>query len=238
MKRLINVMKCTVAMLCVIVGILAGSILVSASGTGDEAHFGQTVSVSTKNRKWVMTDTWYNPAPIQATFEIKVKGTYPISKVKLLGEGKSAKIVDVSKMNWKYDRKKNMSSLKIKTKNYYGFVSVHLYDTYGKSRKAYIIMQGSYSGKVIQLKNISRQSKTSAKITWKRTDCDVEVVIYRSTSKNGTYKKVATVEPYRYSYIDKNLKAGKKYYYKFRMCYQNSWNKKKMYSGYSNIKSV
>lgn len=57
-------------------------------------------------------------------------------------------------------------------------------------------------------------SKTSVKITWNKTSSATGYAIYRSTSKNGTYKKIATTK--KGTYTDKKLTFAKYYYYKIR----------------------
>lgn len=59
--------------------------------------------------------------------------------------------------------------------------------------------------------------------------------VYRSTSKNGTYKKIATItDTY---YIDKSVKSGT-YYYKIRPYYYDVDSKKKYQGEYSDPKGV
>lgn len=53
---------------------------------------------------------------------------------------------------------------------------------------------------------------TNIKITWKASPGAKDYIIYRSTSKNGTYKKVGTATALKY--VDKNLTVSKKYFYK------------------------
>lgn len=55
------------------------------------------------------------------------------------------------------------------------------------------------------------KTTTSIKLSWKDSGAD-SYNIYRSTSKNGTYKKVASAKSN--SYINKSLTKGKTYYYK------------------------
>ena len=54
----------------------------------------------------------------------------------------------------------------------------------------------------------------SIKITWKKTGGS-GCYIYRSTTKNGKYTKIATVKG-KTSFIDKKIKKGKAYYYKVK----------------------
>ena len=63
---------------------------------------------------------------------------------------------------------------------------------------------------------ISATSSTtsSVKVTWKAVSGASKYYVYRSTSKNGTYKKIATTS--KTYYTDKSVKPVKKYYYKIR----------------------
>lgn len=56
--------------------------------------------------------------------------------------------------------------------------------------------------------------KTSAKLSWSKTDSADGYVVYRASSKNGRYYKLETVNGR--SCTSRNLKPGKTYYYKVR----------------------
>ncbi|MBQ8562710.1 MAG: hypothetical protein IJ443_02310 [Firmicutes bacterium] len=73
----------------------------------------------------------------------------------------------------------------------------------------------SATPKLAAPKITSTSSSTSyVKVSWKATSGAAKYYVYRSTSKNGTYKKIATTsKPY---YIDKSAKPMKTYYYKIR----------------------
>lgn len=86
------------------------------------------------------------------------------------------------------------------------------------------------------LSKVAESSKGKLKLTWK-TDKNVSgYVIYRATSKSGTYKKIKTVQGNKTSsYINSGLKNGKTYYYKIRT-YKKVGNKN-IYSNYSSVKA-
>jgi lysophospholipase L1-like esterase len=71
-------------------------------------------------------------------------------------------------------------------------------------------------------------------ITWAKIRKAQKYVVYRSTKKKGTYKKVATIK--KRSYADKKTKLHKNYYYKVRAC--RTISGKKYYSAYSKVKRV
>ncbi|MCI9426518.1 MAG: hypothetical protein HFI81_02000 [Eubacterium sp.] len=80
---------------------------------------------------------------------------------------------------------------------------------------------GSYSeemrGRTIgQVKIISIRSLSSNKmeICWKKVNNAINYEVYRSTSQNGNYKKIATLKSGTRKYTDQSVKSGKKYYYK------------------------
>lgn len=70
----------------------------------------------------------------------------------------------------------------------------------------------------------SAMSKNSIKISWNPVKYADGYYIYRSTSANGKFKKVATVKgKSKTSYTNKKLKKNKKYYYKV-VAYRKSQN--------------
>lgn len=62
-------------------------------------------------------------------------------------------------------------------------------------------------------------SKNTAKISWNKVKGVKEYTIYRSTSKDSGYKKVATVKTN--TYTDKKVSKGKTYYYKICINYED-----------------
>jgi len=60
-----------------------------------------------------------------------------------------------------------------------------------------------------------------------------KIQIYRSTSKESGYKKIATIDPDKTSYTDKSVKKGKVYYYKTRGYYKNPKTGKVSYSAFT-----
>lgn len=121
-------------------------------------------------------------------------------------------------------------------KNYY--YKIRAYRTSGSSR-----IYGSYSSvKVlkttpaktyISLKKNKRTRK--ATISWKKVSTVSGYVVYRATSKNGKYKKVATKGSGSRSYTTKKLKKGKRFYYKARA--YKKYRGKRIYGPYSSVKS-
>ena len=83
----------------------------------------------------------------------------------------------------------------------------------------------------------STNTKGQIKISWRGDTSSEGFVIYRSTSKDGTYKKIKTItDNDTTSYTDMGLKSGKTYYYKVRGYMK--YNEGKKYCQYSAIKSA
>ncbi|MDU7030633.1 glycoside hydrolase domain-containing protein [uncultured Robinsoniella sp.] len=83
---------------------------------------------------------------------------------------------------------------------------------------------------------IEAKSYNKVKITWSKVTGSDGYRIYRSTKKNGTYKKIATVKGRsKTTYVNEKLTTGKKYYYKVR-AYATE-KRRTVLSGYSKVKS-
>lgn len=83
----------------------------------------------------------------------------------------------------------------------------------------------------------SYKNYSTATVKWNRISGASGYTIYRSTSKNGSYKKIATIKKAgTTSYTDSKLTTGKTYYYKVKAYRKVSG--KALYSGYSDIASV
>ena len=64
------------------------------------------------------------------------------------------------------------------------------------------------------------KAKKQVKLTWKKVSGAKKYTVYRATSKNGKYTKIATTK--KLSYTNKKLKSGKTYYYKVKAIAKNS----------------
>ncbi len=85
---------------------------------------------------------------------------------------------------------------------------------YGKFSKEFTVQMPTKA-----VSNLTAASTTAGevKISWGKVSKADGYVVYRSTSKNGTYKRVAAIkEKDTLTYTDKKLKSGSTYYYKVR----------------------
>ena len=86
------------------------------------------------------------------------------------------------------------------------------------------IISGGYSDEVayralnkVKVSSVKFTSSNTMKVSWSRVSGATEYRIYRATTKNGNYTKIATVKDNKaktQSYTDKNIYSGKSYYYK------------------------
>lgn len=67
---------------------------------------------------------------------------------------------------------------------------------------------------------VKSKTKKQVKLTWKKTEGAKKYVVYRATSKNGKYTKIATTT--KTTFTNKKLKSGKTYYYKVKAVAKNS----------------
>lgn len=87
------------------------------------------------------------------------------------------------------------------------------------------------------LSKASSSAYNKIKVTWKKVTGASGYRVYRSTSKNGTYKYVKQLSKgSTVSYTDKGLTAGKTYYYKVRA--YRTVSGAQVYGEYSGIKSA
>lgn len=89
-------------------------------------------------------------------------------------------------------------------------------DTFGIGNlciKGFTTKTGATIAKTEKLR-ASNIKKTSVKLSWSKTDTADGYIVYRATSKNGTYSKLATVS--KKTYTSRKLKSNKTYYYKVR----------------------
>ena len=88
-------------------------------------------------------------------------------------------------------------------------------NTISSCKSGQVLIRGSknkgYNTSSFKIKKISK-SKKGVTLKWTKAKNVKSYVVYRSTSKNGTYKKIGTTT--KASYTDKKVKKNKTYYYK------------------------
>lgn len=77
----------------------------------------------------------------------------------------------------------------------------------------------------------STAGKKRVTVKWKKVAGATRYVVYRATTKNGKYKKIATLKSSKRSYANTKLKSKKAYYYKMRA--YRTVKGKNYYSNYS-----
>lgn len=114
-------------------------------------------------------------------------------------------------------------------KTYYYKVRPYQMDGNQKRRAGFCAVQ-----KIKLLKkpsvSVQNQSATRAKVSWKEVKGAVKYQVYRSTSKDGKYQKIATIQKGNF-FKDTNRSTNAKYYYKVRAV--SSGIKGYTYSSYS-----
>ena len=84
------------------------------------------------------------------------------------------------------------------------------------------------------IRSLKKSGKTYLKVTYKKVSGATGYTIYRSTSKNGSYKNQGSTSGT--TFTNKNLVKGKRYYYKVRA--YRKVNGKKVYAGFSAVKYI
>ncbi len=103
----------------------------------------------------------------------------------------------------------------------------------GGDKNGYSSYSNTLSGWAVpktSITSVSSKTSTSLMIRWKKVNNAYAYRIQRATSKKGKYKTIATVKNGGSSYIDKNLRQKKTYYYKIQV--MNRVNNKTGYSSY------
>ena len=147
-----------------------------------------------------------------------------------------------------YFKKGNSNKLKSNTfeNNRYGAyiadgIKAKVYrNTYKSNSKNNCLVAGQK--KAYAITNLSKPSITvkksdrTATVKWKKINGAQKYQIFRATSENGTYTRVATVSSKNLSFKDKNLKKGKKFYYKVRA--KRTLNLVDNYSSFSSVANI
>lgn len=133
------------------------------------------------------------------------------------------------------NQKNTYTDKKLKSGTHYQYRIRSYYVRNGK--KIYSNYSAKISGITVlstpQVKLKKAAKSGQAILTWKKVNGASGYEIYRATSKNGKYKKIATVKKNsaKTTYKDRKLEKNKKYYYKVRA--YKTVNKYKAYSKFS-----
>lgn len=95
------------------------------------------------------------------------------------------------------------------------------------------VVKGQTTLKTVKSLKVKAEDYTTMKLTWKKVDKADKYQIYYATSKDGTYKKLATVSDTEYTY--KKPTCGQTYYFKVRA--MKTVNGKNGYGNYSAVVS-
>lgn len=191
------------------------------------------------------------------------KATVTLTVIPKKVTGLAAKSQTKTKIKLRWDKVQNASGYKIykynpKTKKY-----VKLGSTKGNTYNVKKLKAGTtYSFKVVAYQNVNGKKyigtysnvlKTSTKtktptvtkltsknkkatVQWKKVSGASGYQIYMSKTKNGKYTKVKRVSKKTLKYTKSNLKKNQKYYFKVRA--YKTINGERVYSSFSQIKSV
>lgn len=97
----------------------------------------------------------------------------------------------------------------------------------------------SYYDKKPTIESINSTEKTKVNITWNSVANEEDMLIYRASEKDGTYKRIGVVgedKSGKYTFTDTGLISGKLYYYKIRC--RSTYGDTYKYGVYSNIISA
>ncbi|MGI6722183.1 MAG: glucosaminidase domain-containing protein [Anaerovoracaceae bacterium] len=81
-------------------------------------------------------------------------------------------------------------------------------------------------------------SYNSIKVSWSKVAGARYYKVYRATSKTGTFRRISVVKPSVFSYTDRKLSFGKRYYYKIKTAVSGSTTSSLSSTRYSAVASA
>ena len=143
------------------------------------------------------------------------------------GEYKCIKILSSSKTSFTDKGIKKFTKYFYKIRTFKDISSKSEYSSFSKIKEK----------SALQKANITSKKYANSKLTlnWSKIKNITGYEVYRATSKQGKYTKIATINSKKTSYADSKVKIGKVYYYKIR-AYKKVGNSK-IYGHYSSVKT-
>ena len=173
------------------------------------------------------------PETMDINLCVGVPGTKTAGVLIYGSNGKTLKSFYSSKQ-WSYSKKNGINFFEYSARFSKGVYYIGI-KNFGSISK-YALTYSAKLAKKVNLKNLKRYSSTSTIITWTKLSSVTGYEVYRATSLNGTYKRIATASSSRNYYIDRSITNGRSYYY-FVKAYRMI-NGKKIYSYSSAIGGI
>lgn len=92
-----------------------------------------------------------------------------------------------------------------------GYGNVNAYRAVAMAAGKKVSVNSRISRPVVKVKSLMKKRTT---VSWSASEYANSYEIYRSASKNGKYRRIASVKGTSEKYVDKGLSSGKRYYYK------------------------
>lgn len=209
---------------------------VSAQGKEDAEiiMLGDTISgVSSESNQF----EWFYfevPAKMNVTLRGYIAGGEALYGINIVKPDGSQPFIRYNDKEWTYSRPRMRYNLNYTITLNKGSHYMWLYHTYKTNGRRYSIKVDGKLTSNVRISKVKKASRTSAKISWNKVRGVKGYEVYRSSSKKGTYKKIATVKGS--SYTNKKLKRNRSYYYKVRAYITSKGNK--YYTPYSSPKKI
>ena len=159
---------------------------------------------------------------------LKTSNVLSSGKIKLtwkaVAGAKSYKVYRSTAKNGKYTLVKTVTgtaytdaNAKAGTKYFYKVIAVH---ENTNANSAYSVIVSRMADLARPVITVKRNDAGKPRISWKKVEGAVKYEVWRSTSKNGKYTRIATTR--NLYQVNKNAVAGKTYYYKVKAIHSNS----------------
>lgn len=194
--------------------------------TAKTMYINRTVNGTARNNvKPTLMDPYYCyddyfyvkiPARMELYLSISVEGTSPFDFIRIYNN--SGNEIGSVYSGWSYDRSSNRCYIRIRMNLNGGGYYIRQADIYRSNSEKHrysVKITGQFANQVY-FNGLRKASSGAAKLTWRRFNGLDGYEIFRSTSANGSYRRVATVGRGSTSYVNRGLRRNGRYYYRVR----------------------